>query len=458
MIKTYQYASLSAHEKRHLTERTQMSDCSPIVEKMLADIKARGAAAVWEYAQKFDGYRHQQPYVDEKSIRNAQQEISKPLQESLQQAYQNIYSFHELQKDSLHSPHSLQQRETTIRGSVLGYRVQTIDSAAAYIPGGSALYPSTILMAGIPAQIAGVSNMMLITSSNADGVVHPVLRYCAKLVGIEKILQIGGVQGVASAVYGIFGQPIDLLVGPGNAYVTYAKSLLAQSERIKIDFPAGPSEVLIIADATADAEFVAADLLAQAEHGEDSVCVLLAQNESVVASVTQAMEKLLQHGRYDRRRKLIEASLKGHGFALVAPQLQQLIDFSNDFAPEHLSLCVEKPTEVFAKIRNAGSVFLGAQTPVAMGDYFSGTNHILPTSGYARCYSGLGVDTYLRKMSYQIASSESLALAEQPILAISEVEGLDAGHGYSVSVRAQKLQPRRAPALKGKPEPELARG
>ena len=432
MLTIYHYQDLDVQRRQRLLARVPSVDVTQQVRGIIDDIKQRREQAVWEYVKKFDGCSDQQPFVSEEEFEQSDRRIDAELKKSLQRAYENIRDFHSVQHESF------EDREVKIAGSTLGFRYQPIERAAAYVPGGSAVYPSTVLMAGVPAQLAGIQEMQLITPSDSQGKVDPSLLYCAKLVGIQKILKVGGVQGLASAAFGIFAEPVQLIVGPGNSYVTCAKTFLAATERIKIDFPAGPSEILIIADESANPRFIAADLLAQSEHGEDSKCVLVTTSTSMAQQTEQEIVNMLADPAHAPRKTIKEKSIQNHSYALITPSEAQMFEFANDFAPEHLAIFTKNPYHDFSKIKNAGSVFLGSDTPVALGDYFSGSNHILPTSGYAQVYSGLSIDTFLKRITYQQATKESIANALQPILAISQAEGFVTEHGHSVKIRVEE--------------------
>ncbi len=290
-------------------------------------------------------------------------------------------------------------------------------------------------MGATVAQVAGVPEIILITPPNKNGSIPLAVSFCAELTGVSQILKVGGAHGIAAAAFGTLSKAVDLIVGPGNSYVNIAKLLLASQSRVKIDLPAGPSEVMVIADESANPHFVAADLLSQAEHGSDSVSVLLTCSREFA----QTVAKLVEIGIQERplREEYKTESMVKNSFAVIFNDWESLYEFANEYAPEHLELCVMNPEKNLKKIKNAGSVFLGHFAPVALGDYYSGTNHILPSGGSAKSYSGLGVDTFLKKITYQHPSKSSLHRAKSMILDMCEYEGFESEHGNSVSIRFQ---------------------
>ena len=440
MLRIFEYNKISAAERRQLLIRQSASDTSAhaSVADMLRHIAQEGAAAALSYSQKFDGVQQARLSIDAAEWEAAPTKLKPELKQAFEQAAANITTFHNLQKEQL------QTRESEICGTRVGFCYQPFQSAGIYVPGGLASYPSSVLMGAIPARIAGVPELTLITPPKADGSIDAAVLYCAQLAGVQQVLPMGGAQGIAAAAYGLASNKAsEIIVGPGNRYVTTAKSLLAGQGQIRMDLPAGPSEVLVIADASARAEFVAADLLSQAEHGADSVAALLCCSHDFAAAVSAHIANGLSER--PQRRELKTQSIREHSFALVFTDWDELYEFANDFGAEHLELCVDDALKVFQrvflqdkKITNVGSVFLGHYAPVALGDYFSGTNHVLPTGGAARFYAGLSVDTFLKRISYQYPSAKSLKQALEPILLMSRHEGLAAEHGHSVAVRFAK--------------------
>ncbi len=433
--------SLSPSERARLVQRAYAQDRSAFdaAERVLDDVEKRGLAAVQELTKKFDGVDSQDILVTEQEWRAGEAKVSTEVRNAFSLAHENIMRFHALQMKSLSG------QETEVGGTRLGFRYQPVETAALYVPGGKASYPSSVLMGLVPAVIAGVKNRIVVTPPAKDGDLLPEVLFCARLAGATGIIKAGGAQGIAAAAFGarspgLTTPPAQVIVGPGNRFVTAAKSLLAARGLVRIDLPAGPSEVLVIADETARPEFVAADLLSQAEHGEDSQAVLCCLSRSFAESVDREIER----GFVERpaRRSMKETSIREHSYAVVFSDLAECIAFSNEYAPEHLEICTKDPESVLGAITSAGSVFLGHFAPVALGDYFSGTNHVLPTGQAAQAYSGLGVETFLKRITYQFPTKESLRTALGPIQAMSRVEGLEHEHGHSVDIRFQDQAPR----------------
>ena len=425
-------AELSESETRALMIRESAADTAAVdlVSEIISNVERGGADAVRAYNEKFDGVTRTDLVVSPEEFDRAESKLSDDLKRAFQAAANNIRAFHELQKQSLEG------REARICGASLGYRYVPVRVAGVYVPGGKASYPSSVLMGVLPAIVAGVPEIVLITPPAPDGSVDEAVLYCARLAGAQRVLRAGGAHGIAAAALGVEVPQAQVIVGPGNRYVTAAKSLLAARGLIRMDLPAGPSEVVVIADETARAEFVAADMLSQAEHGHDSPAVLLTTSVDFARSVGEHIERGLQER--PARREMKETSIRDHSFALVFEDLAQAFAFSNEYAPEHLEICTRDPRADLERITAAGSVFLGNYAPVALGDYFSGTNHVLPTGGAARFYSGLGVETFLKRITYQFPDRESLATALEPITLMSRHEGFEHEHGHSVAVRFEE--------------------
>lgn len=403
--------------------KDELGDAFPIVTPILKDIRENGNAAVKKYTKQFDG-------VDLENFKIPVSEQNISISDSVKTAFliakQNIETFHknQLQKDM----------ECSIHGNRLGIKYTPIDSVAVYAPGGKAFYPSSVLMGAIPAKIAGVKHINLFTPPSKNGLVDDILLYVSQLVGIDSIFTIGGAQGVGAAAFGTETIPRhDFIVGPGNKYVAAAKSYLAAIGQIGIESIAGPSEVFIIADETANPEWVACDMLSQAEHGEDSVAILATNSMNLGRQVSIEIEKALltRTGRKEIKSKAIY----DNSYILVFPNIKECIEFSNLYAPEHLEIQTKTYLDDFSKILHAGSVFLGHYSPVAMGDYISGTNHVLPTAGLSRIYSSLGVDTFLKRVTYQEITKESLRELYPHIQVMANIEGFDEEHGTSVKLR-----------------------
>ncbi len=435
MLRIFEAEKISTEQYKQLLLRQSDQDqqsAQEIVLGIIGSVAKEGLSAVQRYTKQFDGVdlAVDDFIVTEEEYVQAEHALDRKLKEALKLAAANITTFHRLQKENL------KDSQTSIQGTQVGFRYLPIENVGIYVPGGLASYPSSVLMGLIPAKIAGVKNCILLSPPSAakGNQVDAAVLYCARLAGASQVLKVGGAQGVAAAAYGLLAPAVSLIVGPGNRYVTAAKTLLTAQGKLRMDLPAGPSEVIVIADDSARADFVAADLLSQAEHGADSPAVLLTNSMSLAQAVCQEIEKGIK--QRPARQDIKSQSICNHSFAIVFSDLQAAYDFANEYGPEHLELCVKQPEEAFfTQVKHAGSVFLGHYAPVALGDYYSGTNHILPTGGAARFYSGLGVDTFLKRVSYQYPTKESLKQSLQPILAISRHEGLEHEHGHSVAVR-----------------------
>jgi histidinol dehydrogenase len=417
-------ADLSNEDLETLLSRdVGIQDVISQVGEIMMNVASKGDEALLEYTEKFDGPKLESLMVTQEEIAKAYDMVDENLIEVLSQAAENIISFHEEQRER-----DFWLTEVS-PGVMVGQKVVPLDSIGAYIPGGRASYPSSALMSIIPANVAGVPRIVVCTPPRKDGGVEPLTLVAADLAGAHEIYKLGGAQAVAAMAFGTESiERVNKVVGPGNIYVTAAK-LLARGA-VEIDFPAGPSEVLIIADSSAHPDVVASDMIAQSEHDPNSVAVLVALDEGLAFEVSKALE---DQASSSDRQEIIQKSLE-HGAILLAESLEEAIDFSNAFAPEHLEILTEGPFEVLKDIRHAGSVFLGRFTPVAAGDYASGTNHVLPTSGYARTFSGLNVDHFTKKVTVQMITEDGLDQIGDMITTLAEAEGLKA-HAESVRRR-----------------------
>lgn len=386
---------------------------------VMADIKNRGYEAVKEYSLKFDGC---EPYeITKEKLGKAADECPKPLLKAMEHAAENIWDYqsHLLPKGSMWQVGS---------GSRLGQIVRGLSRVGVYVPGGRAAYPSSVLMNAIPAKVAGVEEIVMLTPPTEN--LNNAVMAAAKIAGIDRVIAVGGMQAVGAVTYGAgFIPKVDKLVGPGNAYVAAAKRL--SFGEIDIDMVAGPSEVLVIADDTADAEYVAADMLSQAEHDVLASAVLVTTSESLAENVKRELEK--QTARLERR-EIIEKSLSGYGAILLCDELKTACALANEIAPEHLEIMTEEPEALLPEIKNAGAVFLGKNSPEPLGDYLAGPSHVLPTSGTARFFSPLSVDSFLKKMSVINYGAADLAAIHGEIEAFAESEFLTA-HANSIKVR-----------------------
>jgi histidinol dehydrogenase len=393
------------------------------VSKILQQVKAKGDIAVKSLTKKFDGITVRKLLITEKEIKDAERKIPVELQQAILRAHQNITKFHTQQIE-------VTKKIETSEGVYCWRKSVPIQRVGFYIPGGSAPLFSTVLMLGVPAQIAGCSEVVMSTPASADGQVHPAILYAASLVGIKEIYKAGGAQAIAAMAFGTASiQKVYKIFGPGNQYVTAAKQLV-QLEGVAIDMPAGPSEVCIIADETSNPTFVAADLLAQAEHGPDSQVMLVANDMSVIQDTMIELSK--QVAVLDRKQ--IASMALENSKAILLANTDAMIAFVNQYAAEHLIIASDVPQKYVDGIMHAGSVFIGNYTPESAGDYASGTNHTLPTNGFARTHSGVSVDSFVKKITYQQISRNGVAKLGNTIIVMAEAEGLQA-HANAVKVR-----------------------
>ncbi|HAS42013.1 MAG TPA: histidinol dehydrogenase [Microscillaceae bacterium] len=396
------------------------------VQAILDKVAQEGDQALYYFNEKFDQSKIDQLAVSPAEVEAAEQMLEDSLKQAIQQAYQNIRTFHEAQKEPL-------KKIETIDGVTCWRKSVAIDKVGLYIPGGTAPLFSTVLMLGAPAKIAGCKEIVLCSPPNKEGSIHPAILYAAKVVGIEQIYKVGGAQAIAALGYGTESIPQTYKIfGPGNQYVTTAKTLLAK-RGTAIDMPAGPSELAVIADETCVPAYVAADLLSQAEHGVDSQVVLIATSqqvaEQVQAEVTRQVASL-------PRREIAEKALE-NSKVVVFEALDQAVAFSNDYAPEHLIIATQNFEEVGEQITNAGSVFLGNFAPESAGDYASGTNHTLPTNGFAQAFSGVSLDSFYKKITFQHLTRAGLQNIAQTVETMASAELLTA-HQRAVSIRFEK--------------------
>jgi histidinol dehydrogenase len=398
-----------------------------VVQGVLDAVKKEGDTAVAAYTQKFDGVTMDTAIVSAAEINEAALALSSALKDAIQLAAKNIRCYHEAQVSE-----TIQIE--TMPGVSCWRKSIGIDKVGLYIPGGSAPLFSTVLMLGIPAVIAGCKEIILCTPPAANGKVHPAILYAASVVGITRIFKIGGVQAIAAMAYGTETVPqVYKIFGPGNQYVTAAKQLVQQSG-VAIDMPAGPSEVCVLADETCNPAFVASDLLSQAEHGPDSQVLLVSTSKKVVANVEEALAaQLALLSRKDIAQKALDNST-----AIVVEDMDRAIFIVNSYAAEHLILACNNDEIIAEKITNAGSVFLGNYSPESVGDYASGTNHTLPTSGYARAYSGVSVDSFVKKVTFQKLTPAGLQAIGAAVETMAAAEGLDA-HKNAITIRLQSL-------------------
>ena len=404
---------------------TPEADVAAIVADIIADVKENGDTAVKAYCAKFDKAELTSLEVTPEEIQEAISQVEPEFLDILREAAENIRSFH-----------SRQIRNSFViadkPGIVLGQKITPIEKVGVYVPGGTAAYPSTVLMDTIPAKIAGCPQLVMVTPPGRDGKVNPAILAAASIAGVNRIFKVGGAQAIAALAYGTESIPrVDKIVGPGNAFVAEAKKQVFG--RVSIDMIAGPSEILVIADGKSNPVHVAADLLSQAEHDKLASAVLVTDSEELAQAVQAELERQLP---LLPRQEIARASIENNGKIIVAETLMAGIEIANEIAPEHLELQVDDPFSYLDAIQNAGSIFLGRSCPEALGDYFAGPNHTLPTSGTARFSNPLSVDDFVKKSQFSYYTPEALAKAADKIAAFAEKEGLRA-HGRSVTIRKE---------------------
>lgn len=393
------------------------------VADIIADVAANGDAALFRYCERFDKAKLTALEVSAEEIDEAFATVEPEFTDILRRAAANIRTFHEKQ---VRPSFIINEQD----GVVTGQKVIPIDKVGLYVPGGTAAYPSTVLMDSIPAKIAGCREIVMVTPPNAQGKVNPAILAAAKIAGVDRIFKVGGAQAVAALAYGTESVPrVDKIVGPGNAYVAEAKKQVFG--RVSIDMIAGPSEILVVADGTCNAKVVAADLLSQAEHDRMASAVLVTDSEALADAVSAELERQIP---LLPRAEIARTSIDRNGKIIVADTLHRAIEIANEIAPEHLELCVDQPFDYLSEIRHAGSIFMGKHCPEALGDYFAGPNHTLPTSGTARFSSPLSVDDFVKKSQYTYYTKEALSRVANDVAYFAEKEGLSA-HARSATVR-----------------------
>ena len=396
------------------------------VTEIIENVRNRKDEALYEYCEKFDKVRLDELAVSQKEIADALKQCDPEFLEVIKEAADNIRCFHEKQ---VRNSFIINEKE----GVITGQKIVPIEKVGIYVPGGTAAYPSSVLMNALPAKIAGCKEVVMVTPPSKDGSVDPGILAAAYVAGIDRIFKVGGAQAIAALAYGTQSIPkVDKIVGPGNAYVAEAKKQVYGM--VSIDMIAGPSEILVIADGKSDERFVAADLLSQAEHDRMSSAVLVTDSLELAQRTAQEIEVQLERLE---RKEIARASIDNNGKIIVADDLNEAIDIANQIAPEHLELCVDNPFDYLDLIKNAGSIFLGRNCPEAIGDYFAGTNHILPTLGTARFSSPLSVDDFIKKMQYTYYSKSALDKIGNKVALFAKKEGLE-GHGRSVLIRTEE--------------------
>lgn len=394
-----------------------------IVSTIIRNVKENGDDAVREYTVRFDGSVPKKTVITKEELQSYLDMVDDDFKSAIIKAKDNIYDFHLRQAQQ-------SWMTTKENGVIMGQRVRGLHRVGIYVPGGTAAYPSSVLMNAVPAKIAGVKEIIMVTPPGKDGNPNPNIMATAAVAGVDKVFMVGGAQAVAALAYGTERIPkVDKIVGPGNIFVATAKKLLYGI--VDIDMVAGPSEILIVADKTADPSFLAADLMSQAEHDKLASAILLTTSADLARATLHEIDKQIKDLE---RQNIIEESLENYGEIIVCESLDQAISFANELAPEHLELCVSEPLKYIGKVDNAGSVFLGNFSPEPLGDYFAGPNHVLPTSGTARFFSPLGVDSFVKKSSFIYYTPQELSKAKDDIITLAENEGLTA-HANSISVR-----------------------
>ncbi len=408
------------------------SSSSPInvtetVSAIISDVSARGDQALIEYCEKFDKCRLESLAVTPEEIENAFKLVEPEFIEILREAASNIRKFHQKQvKEGF--------IQTEDDGVVVGQRVIPLEKVGLYVPGGTAAYPSTVLMDAIPAKVAGCKEIVIVTPPDKEGKVNPAILAAAYIAGVDKIFKVGGAQAVAALAYGTESIPrVDKIAGPGNMYVAEAKRQVYG--RVDIDMIAGPSEILIIADEKSDARIIAADLLSQAEHDKNASAVLVTDSEALAIKVSAELERQIE---LLPRKEIARASIDNNGLIIVTSSIDVAIEIADEIAPEHLELSLDEPFSYLGRIKNAGSVFLGRYCPEALGDYFAGPNHTLPTSGTARFSSPLSVDDFVKKSQYIYYTADALNSVYKKVASFAEKEGLSA-HARSARARFEKF-------------------
>ncbi len=424
MIKILKYGEV---ESKDIFARVMPKmNVEEIVADIIYNVRKKGDDALFEYSEKFDGAILNSLLVSKEEIDEALSLVEPEFLEILKKAETNIRKFHEKQK-----------RNSFIindeNGIVMGQKVIPVDRAGLYVPGGTAAYPSTVLMDSVPAKIAGCKEVIMVTPPNKEGKVNPVILAAAFVAGVDKIFKVGGAQAIAALAYGTQSIPkVDKIVGPGNAFVAEAKKQVYGI--VSIDMIAGPSEILIVADGKSNPSHVAADLLSQAEHDKMASAVLVTDSSSLAAAVSDEIEKQIP---LLERAEIARASIDDNGKIIVAENLETAIEISNEIAPEHLELCVDNPFDYLDSIRHAGSIFMGRNCPEALGDYFAGPNHTLPTSGTAKFSSPLSVDDFVKKTQYTYYTKDALSRVAKDVEFFAKKEGLTA-HAKSAVIRIEE--------------------
>ena len=425
MIKIYKYGEVSAEEI--FARENPTANVSDIVTDIISNVAKNGDAALYEYSRKFDKVELSALEVTKEEIDEAFASVDEKFISIIKEAHWNITDFHSRQ---WRGSFVISEKD----GVITGQKVIPIQKVGLYVPGGTAAYPSTVLMDSVPAKIAGCEEIVMVTPPGKDGKVNPVILAAAKIAGVDRIFKVGGAQAIAALAYGTESVPkVDKIVGPGNAFVAEAKKQVFG--KVSIDMIAGPSEILVVADSKSNPEFVAADLLSQAEHDKNASAVLVTDSFAFAEAVSSELEKQIP---LLPRAEIARASVDNNGKIIVAEgDIMLAIDIANEIAPEHLELCVDNPFDYLDKIKHAGSIFMGRYCPEALGDYFAGPNHTLPTSGTARFSSPLNVEDFIKTTQFTYFTKDALAKVADKVAYFAGKEGLDA-HAKSATIRFEK--------------------
>ncbi|MCI5683346.1 MAG: histidinol dehydrogenase [Clostridiales bacterium] len=426
MIKIFKYGEV---DNGSIFDRTtKAASTEKTVSEIIADVRKRGDTALYEYSEKFDNAKLTSLEVSDEEFDEAQRSVDAEFLKILRDAAENIKRFH---GEQVRNGFTIKGE----RGEILGQRIIPIEKVGLYVPGGTAAYPSTVLMDAIPAKLAGCSEIVMVTPPNKEGKVSAPILAAAKIAGITKVFKIGGAQAIAALAYGTDSVPrVYKIVGPGNAYVAEAKKQVFG--QVSIDMIAGPSEILVIADGKSNAGNVAADMLSQAEHDRFASAVLVTDSAELAEKVRDEIERQLP---LLEREEIARASIENNGKIIVAEDFDKVIEISNEIAPEHLELCVDEPFDMLEKVKNAGSVFLGRFCPEALGDYFAGPNHTLPTSGTAKFSSPLSVDDFVKRSQFIYYPKEAFESVALSVDRFAREEGLT-GHGRSATIRLEETE------------------
>ena len=423
MIRIYEYGQVSNEEI--FARAVPEINVEAIVANIIDEVRRRGDQALYEFTFRFDGAKLDSLQVTREEIEEAVQAVEPEFLEILRKAAANIRKYHQRQ---VRNGFVINEGD----GVITGQRIIPVDRAGLYVPGGTAAYPSTVLMDSIPAKIAGVKELVMVTPPNSQGKVNPVILAAAYVAGVDRIFKVGGAQAIAALAYGTDSIPrVDKIVGPGNAFVAEAKKQVYG--KVSIDMIAGPSEILIVADGKSDPRHLAADLLSQAEHDKLASAVLVTDSQELAQAVQAELE--IQIPQLERAQ-IARTSIDNNGKIIVAKDLMQAVEISNEIAPEHLELCVDNPFDYLDAVRHAGSVFMGRNCPEALGDYFAGPNHTLPTSGMARFASPLGVDDFIKKTQFTYYTRDALKRVAEDVAYFARAEGLTA-HARSAVIRTE---------------------